>query len=121
MSDNTATAGVVTRTHPVRYCTLLPAERGLPNRVMFRIDEVLSTSEIQDIVETANDIVGVMCFKPLADQQVTPHTMFVMEVNGLYDEREVHEVTDLFYNTVNAGYIAQQHQQVRTLHFSASR
>lgn len=110
MSNATAAAGVA-RTQEVRFTAVLPRERGLPYNVMFRIEEVLSPSEIKDVIKTANDIVGVMKFGSLADQQVRPHTMFRMVVSGQYNEREVYEVIDQFHKTVNADYLARHHQR----------
>lgn len=121
MSKSTAAAGIVARTQEVRFTAVLPRERGLPYSVMFRIDEVLSPSEIQDVVETANDIVGVMKFGSLADQQVHPHTMFRMVVSPQYDEREVYEVIDQFHKAVNADYLAQRSKQHSKIPVSAPR
>jgi hypothetical protein len=124
MPNQIAVAGVAERTHPVRLCAVLPPETGLPHRITFRIDEVLSSDEIQDILETARDLAGVNRFADIADQQIqNPHVMFIMEVNGLYDQSEMYEVIDMFIDAVNADYrrLQQQPQHDRALLFSAMR
>ena len=123
MSNLTAPDAPKTRTHEVRFCTILPSEHRLPPRATFRIDEVLSRNEILDILETARDIVGVAKITPLADQQlISPHTMFLMELSTSYDQLEIEEVLDLFDEAVNADYRhrqAQHQKQERQLLFSS--
>lgn len=108
--------------NPVRMGAVLPPQIGQHHRVTWRVDEIVSSDRLREIVSTAHTMLGVVAFRPLTDQQVRPHTMFMMEISSNYNPMEVNEVVDEFYAAVNQTYLAEQEkQQQRTtaLNFSS--
>ena len=96
------------RSAPVNLGAILPPEIGENHRVTWRIDEIVSVKQIEEITGVAKKIHGVISFRRVEDQQISPHTMFIMEVSSRYNQDEVAEVVDEFYGSVNQAYLAEQ-------------
>jgi acetolactate synthase small subunit len=93
---------------PINLGAVLPPEIGENHRVTWRVNEIVSVKQIEEITSVAKKIYGVISFRRVEDQQVTPHTMFMMEVSSRYNQEEVAEVVDEFYGKINEAYLAEQ-------------